>query len=172
MKRAALTAMAQMPDPQLHGVYVTYLDHKDEGLREGAGEGLGRLKNPADSAAVERAFDNENKTEPRLSLAFALVSLGKRGIGGIRSAAVPGEQSEFELPIAAWLGAYLTELARDPEVRQALYPAMTEPGATKDEKTGLAEVLASSGGEDSVAPLAGAIPGFGYRKYRRPGCAR
>ncbi len=45
VKRAALTALAQMPDPQLHGVYVTYLDHKDEGLREGAAEGLGRLKN-------------------------------------------------------------------------------------------------------------------------------
>jgi HEAT repeat protein len=41
VKRAALTAMAQMPDPQLHGVYITYLDHKDEGLREAAAEGLG-----------------------------------------------------------------------------------------------------------------------------------
>ena len=49
VKRAALTAMAQMPDPQLHGVYVTYLNHKDEGLREAAAEGLGRLKDPADT---------------------------------------------------------------------------------------------------------------------------
>ena len=49
--------------------------------------------------------------------------------------------------------AYLTELARDPEVRRALYPALKEPGVTKDEKTGLAEVLAASGGEDAVAPL-------------------
>jgi hypothetical protein len=38
-------------------------------------------------------------------------------------------------------------------VRQALYPALKEPTATKDEKTGLAQVLASSGGQDSVAPL-------------------
>src|ERR1700722_7264904 len=81
VKRAALTALAQMPDPQLHGVYVTYLDHKDDGLREGAAEGLGRLKDPADTAELERAFNNESKTEPRLSVAFALVNLGKRGMG-------------------------------------------------------------------------------------------
>jgi HEAT repeat protein len=80
VKRAALTAMAQMPDPQLHGVYVTYLNHKDDGLREAAAEGLGRLKDPADTAELERAFNNENKTEPRLSAAFALVNLGKRGM--------------------------------------------------------------------------------------------
>ncbi len=66
VKRAALTALAQMPDPDLHGIYITYLDHKDEGLREGAAEGLGRLKNPADMANLERAFNNESKTEPRL----------------------------------------------------------------------------------------------------------
>ena len=48
--------------------------------------------------------------------------------------------------------AYLTELARDPEVRQALYPALKEPGVTKDEKTGLAEVLAASGAPDALAP--------------------
>jgi HEAT repeat protein len=152
VKRAALTAMAQMPDPQLHGVFVTYLDHKDEGLREGAAEGLGRLKNPEDTATLERAFNNENKTEPRLSVAFALVNLGKRSMGEFD----PLRYLVNDLNSAAYRGvsrAYLTELARDPEVRQALYPALQEPGVTKDEKTGLAEVFAASGGQDSVAPL-------------------
>jgi HEAT repeat protein len=152
VKRAALTAMAQMPDPLLHGVFVTYLDHKDEGLREGAAEGLGRLKNPADAAELERAFSNENKTEPRLSVAFALVNLGHRGMGEFD----PLRFLVNDLNSAAYRGvsrAYLTELARDPEVRQALYPALKETGVTKDEKTGLAEVLAASGGQDSLAPL-------------------
>ncbi len=152
VKRAALTAMAQMPDPQLHGLYATYLDHKDEGLREAAAEGLGRLKNPADSATLERAFNNENKTEPRLSAAFALVNLGKRGMAEFD----PLRYLVNNLNSAANRGvarAYLTELARDPEVRQALYPALTLAGATRDEKTGLAEALALSGGPDSVAPL-------------------
>src|ERR1700730_15972741 len=71
VKRAALTAMAQMPDEQMHGVYTTYLNNKDEGLREAAAEGLARLKNPSDRTAVENAFSNERKTGPRLSLAFA-----------------------------------------------------------------------------------------------------
>ncbi len=152
VKRAALTAMAQMPDPKLHGVYVAYLDHKDDGLREGAAEGLGRLKNPNDVPALEKAFSNETKTEPRLSDAFALVDLGKHGIGEFD----PLRYLINNLTSASYRGValpYLTELARDPAVRQALYPALKESTATKDEKTGLAQVLAASGGEDAVAPL-------------------
>jgi HEAT repeat protein len=152
VKRAALTAMAQMPDPQLHGVYITYLDHKDDGLREAAAEGLGRLKDPADSADLERVFSNENKTEPRLSAAFALVNLGKRGTAEFD----PLRYLVNNLNSTAYRGvarAYLIELARDPGVRQALYPVLKEAVVTRDEKTGLAEVLAASGGEDSVASL-------------------
>jgi len=152
VKRAALTALAQMPDPSLHGLYTTYLDHKDEGLREAAAEGLGRLKNPDDLPVLERAFSNEDKTEPRLSAAFALVDLGKRGMADFDSL----RYLVNNLNSTAYRGvarAYLMELARDPEVRQALYPALTAPGATKDEKTGLAEVLAAGGGQDSIAPL-------------------
>jgi HEAT repeat protein len=152
VKRAALTALAQMPDPQLHGVYLTYLNHKDDGLREAAAEGLGRSKNPADIPDLERAFNNENKTEPRLSAAFGLVELGKQGMGEFD----PLRYLVNDLNSTAYRGvskAYLTELARDPAVRQALYPALKEPGATKDEKNGLADVLAASGGQDAVAPL-------------------
>ncbi len=152
VKRAALTAMAQMPDPQLHSVYVTYLNHKDDGLREAAAEGLGRLKDPGDSALLDRSFNNENKTEPRLSAAFALVNLGQGGMGEFD----PLRYLVNDLNSSAYRGvsrAYLTELARDPAVRQALYPALKEAGVTKDEKTGLAEVLAASGAPDAEAPL-------------------
>jgi HEAT repeat protein len=152
VKRAALTALAQMPDPELHGLYVSYLDHKDEGLRESAAEGLGRSKNPADLPMLERAFMNEGKTEPRLSVAFALVNLGQRGLGEFD----PLRYLFNDLNSTAYRGvskAYLTELARDPEIRQALYPMLKEAAVTKDEKTGMAEILAASGGQDSVAPL-------------------
>ena len=43
--------------------------------------------------------------------------------------------------------AFLTELARDPEVRQAIYPVLTQ--ATRDEKTGISIVRARSGDRDS-----------------------
>ena len=152
VKRAALTAMAQMPDPQLHGVYTARLADKDEGLREAAAEGLARLKNPDDRPKVESSFSLEKKTGPRLSLAFALVSLGKRDMGELD----PLRYLVNNLNSAAYRGvsrAYLTELARDPENRNALYPALTESTATKEEKTGLAQVLSVSGAQDSIAPL-------------------
>ena len=47
----------------------------------------------------------------------------------------------------------MTELARTPEVRTALYPALQEPSATKEEKSGLAQVFGASGGKDAIAPL-------------------
>jgi len=152
VKRAALTAMAQMPDPDLHGVFLAHLGNKDEGIREGAAEGIARLKNPGDLTRMETAFDSEKKTEPRLSIAFALASLGKLGMAEFD----PLRYLVNTLNSAAYRGvarAYLIELARDPAVRTALYPALKEPTATKDEKTGLAQVFAISGDHDSIAPL-------------------
>ncbi|MDE3167847.1 MAG: hypothetical protein KGN36_18750, partial [Acidobacteriota bacterium] len=46
---------------------------------------------------------------------------------------------------------YLIELARQQQVREALYPAIA--GGTKDEKIGLAHVLAASGDQASVPYL-------------------
>ncbi len=85
-------------------------------------------------------------------MAFALVNLGKRGMAEFD----PLRYLVNDLNSSAYRGVavpYLTELARDPGVRQALYPALKDPGVTKDEKTGLAQVLAASGGQDAVAPL-------------------
>jgi hypothetical protein len=47
--------------------------------------------------------------------------------------------------------AFLTELARQEKVRQAVYPVL--PGATKQERIGLAIVLGRSGERDSVPYL-------------------
>jgi HEAT repeat protein len=152
VKRAALTALAQMPEESLHGVYAAYLENKDEGLREAAAEGFARLKNSSDLASVEHAFASEQKTGPRLSLAFALVSLGQREMGGFD----PLRYLVNNLNSATFRGTarpYLIELARDTEVRRALYPVLQEPTATKDERTGLAQVFAASGDRDSIGPL-------------------
>src|SRR5260370_3178754 len=48
VKRAALSAIAEMPDAQSRGVCAAYLDNKDDGLREAAAEGLSRATHPAD----------------------------------------------------------------------------------------------------------------------------
>ena len=64
-------------------------------MRAAAAEGFARLRNPADSAMIEQAWKDEGKTSPRLSLAFALVMLGRNGDQRIQPAAIPDQQSEF-----------------------------------------------------------------------------
>jgi hypothetical protein len=46
---------------------------------------------------------------------------------------------------------YLVELARQPQVRENIYPLMAK--GTKSEKIGLGRVLAASGDKSSVVPL-------------------
>lgn len=150
VKRAALTSLAMLPDEQSRQVYTKYLHDKDEDLRAAAAEGFARLKNRADLPMLEKAFEDEGKTPPRLALAFAQVMLGKTEIS---------EFSPFQLLIntldsASWRGvayAYLIELARNPALRPPLYHALDN--GTKDEKVYLARVLARSGGQDSVPYL-------------------
>ena len=61
-------------------------------------------------------------------------------INNLNSSAYKGEAQPF-----------LTELARDPKVRASLYAPLGR--ATKDEKIGLARVLAASGDQQSVPYL-------------------
>ena len=152
VKRAALLALSQMPDPSLHGLYISYLDNKDEGLRAAAAEGLARSKNPADRTTLETSFSLDKKYQSRLAMAFALASLGKLAMGDLD----PLRYLVNTLNNSGYRNvarAYLIELARDASVRQALYPAAREPGSTKDEKTGLAQVFAQSGDRDSIPVL-------------------
>jgi HEAT repeat protein len=150
VRRAALGSLAMLPDEKSRGIYQQYLTDKDEKMRAGAAEGFARLRNPADSAMIEQAWKDEGKTSPRLSLAFAMVMLGRNElsefsplqylINNLNSSAYKGEALPF-----------LTELARDNGTRKALYGPL-ETG-TRDEKIGLSRVLAVSGDKESVAHL-------------------
>ena len=68
-------ALAMMPDGPSRPIFLEYLRDKDPRIRSAAAEGLGRLRNPSDSATVDAVYKDEEKTSPRLSQAFAL----KRG---------------------------------------------------------------------------------------------
>jgi HEAT repeat protein len=152
IRRAALEAVALMADASVHDVLRTWLTNKDDALRGSAAEGLGRLKDPGDTPALEKMFSDEAKTSSRLAAAFALAEMGKLDM----TALAPLRYLVNNLNMAAWRGVarpYLVELARDPAVRQTLYPALALKDATRDEKTGLAEVLAASGSADSIPPL-------------------
>ena len=49
-------------------------------MRAGAAEGLGRLRNANDRGRLETLWEEEKKIRARLSMAFAVVSLGRREI--------------------------------------------------------------------------------------------
>jgi HEAT repeat protein len=150
VRREALTTLAMIADPADHGVFLRYLTDRDGALRAAAAEGLARLKNSADQPALEKAFDGERSNNARLSLAFGLVSLGNRQITEFS----PLQYLVNTLDSKAYRDvaiAYLTELARDPQVREAIYPILTQ--ATRDEKTGISVVLGRSGDRDSIPYL-------------------
>lgn len=150
VRRAALTAIAMLPDEGSRPFYNQYINDRDELMRAAAAEGFGRLRNPADVEMLERAFEAEKRMNPRLSMAFALVLLGKT------------ELSEFSplrylvnaLNSASFHGVatpFLVEAARDTAVRRQLEVALK--GASKLEKIRLASVLARSGDAESIPHL-------------------
>ena len=150
VRRAALIAIAMLPDEKNRLLYARYIQDKDDQMRAAAAEGYARLKNPSDLAMLEKAWNDENKTHARLSLAFAQVMLGKTAtaefsplqylINTLNSSAYRGEAFPF-----------LIELARDAKVRAELYRPMLQ--GTKDEKMWLARVLARSGDKESIPHL-------------------
>jgi HEAT repeat protein len=150
VRRAALTAIAMLPDERNRETYARYLNDKDEGMRAAAAEGFARLHNPANLPVIETVYKDEEKRAPRLAQAFALVMMGQHELS---------EFSPLQLLIntlnsSAYNGvafAYLVEAARDPAVRALLYQSLTN--ATKDEKIQLAGILARSGDQESVQYL-------------------
>ncbi len=150
VRRAALTAMAMLPVESNRALYQLYLHDKDEKLRAAAAEGYGRLRQAADLPMLEKAWQDETKTSPRLSLAFAQVMLGKTEVSEFS----PLQYVVNNLNSSNYRGEafpFLVELARDAKVRQALYGPLAS--GTKDEKIGICGVLARSGDQSSVAQL-------------------
>jgi HEAT repeat protein len=150
VKRAALTAIAMLPSEQSRPLYQQYLRDRDERMRGAAAEGFARLRNPSDLPLIEQAWRDEGKTSPRLSLAFAMATLGRTELSEFS----PLQYLINTLNSAAYEGesfAFLVELARDAKVRESLYGPLH--AGTKDEKVGLSGVLARSGDSQSIPHL-------------------
>lgn len=144
-RRAALVALAKMPDPSTKPLFLQYLEDKDKYLRAAAAEGIGRIGEAADRDRVKAAFDAERSESPRLSLAFAMVHLGELShlaylLDALNSTFHRGEARPF-----------LAELARKPDVLQKLYEPLKN--GSNDQKKNLAQVVASSGNAQSLTYL-------------------
>jgi hypothetical protein len=140
-----------IPDTESRGLLNNYIADKDDGLRTAAIEGISRLKNPGDRPAMEKSFAEEKKFGPRLAGAFGSVALGNIDMTEFS----PLRYLVNNLNSQAYRGvarSYLIELARDGVVRRQLYLALKQ-SPTREEKTGLAQILASSGDPDSIPYL-------------------
>jgi HEAT repeat protein len=149
-QRAALNAIAMMPEKDDRGLLAGMLKAKDDRERASGAEGLGRLEDPADVPELERLWKDEEKMAPRLAAAFGLVMDGRVAAGED----TPLWYLVSTLNSGPWRDtalAYLVEAARKGSVRNALYPSIER--GMRAEKTGLALVLASSGDSGSVAYL-------------------
>jgi HEAT repeat protein len=150
VRRAALTAIAMLPAESSREIYARYIGDKDDKMRAAAAEGYARLKNPADLPMLEKDWQDEGKTSPRLSMAFAQVMLGKTEVSEFS----PLQYLVNTLNSAAYHGEafpFLVELARDPSVRKSLYTPLLQ--GTRDEKIYLARVMARSGDKSDAPQL-------------------
>ncbi len=146
-ERAALTAIAMMPEAGDRPLLQRYLTAKDERLRAAAVEGLARVGDQADKAAIEKVWRDDDKMAPRLAAAFALTMEGELGLE---------ETSPFRyllntLNSSSWrdtASAYLVEAARKPNVLAALRVPLAT--GTRDEKIMLVRVLAVSGDSSAL----------------------
>jgi HEAT repeat protein len=150
VRRAALYAIAMLPEPGNQSLLSGYLRDRDAELRAAAAEGLGRLKPPTDLVALERGYQDESSNLARLSFAFALVGQGRLELTEFS----PLQYLVNTLNSAARASAaqaLLTELARDQNVARALLQPLGR--GNRDEKIGLARVMAASGGKEVEAVL-------------------
>jgi HEAT repeat protein len=146
-ERSALSAIAMMPEAADRALLQRYLTSKDDRLRAAAVEGLGRIGDQGDRAAIDKVWKDDDKMPPRLASAFALTLEGDLDLS---------ENSPFRyllntLNSSAWrdtASAYIVEAARRPAVLAALHQPL-EAG-TRDEKIQLARILAVSGDASAV----------------------
>jgi HEAT repeat protein len=150
VRRAAIGSLALIADPASRAIFDQYLRDADDGMRAGAAEGIGRLKNPADRAALEALFKDERKMNARLSQAFALVHLGRTELTEFS----PLQYLVNTLNSRSFRGVaqpFLTELTRDPGIRRTVETALAR--GTRDEKIGILTVLSVSGDQQSLATM-------------------
>lgn len=151
VKKAGLTTLAMIPDQSSHGVFILHLEDKDEGMRIASLEGLARLRQPSDEGYLKSAFNDAKKQPVRMAGAFGLVNLGQRDMGEFS----PLRYLVNQLNSANYRNvarSYLIELTRDPATRQAVLTDLDQ-APSKDEKTGIAQVLGASGDSSNIPAL-------------------
>lgn len=150
VRRAALAAMAMLPDSADRAIYTQYLSDSDDALRAAAAEGLGRLRDPADRKLLQQAWENETKRTALISLAFALVMNSQTQYND--TSPLRFLVQSLDLGTGRGLASpLLMEAARDPEIRLQLYGPLEQ--GTKEQKIAIAQILSEDGDRATEAHL-------------------
>jgi HEAT repeat protein len=151
LQHAALEALAMLAIPTDRATFQQYAKSTDPDLRAPALEGLGRIRDPEDTPALDAAF-NEKDADWRVHLAaaFALVDEGKVDTSDFSPLAYLMENLDVN-GRSSVAQAYLSELAHRDDVRRALFPLVAQ--ATKDQKIALCAVFSASHNEDVIPIL-------------------
>jgi HEAT repeat protein len=142
VRKAALNAIAMLPDPANRPIYTQYFSDSDDSLRASAAEGFGRLRDPADMKMLQQAWQDEIKRNAQISLAFALVMCGQTQIND--NSPLRYLVQSLDLSSARSLASpLLTEAARNAEIRLQLYGPLEQ--GTKEQKIAIAQILSVDG---------------------------
>jgi len=151
VRRAALQALAMLGLPDDRRTFLGYLKENDTDLRASALEGLGRIRDPEDTPALDEAY-NEKDADPKIHLAaaFALVDEGK--IDTAEFSPLPYLVENLDVKgRASAAQAYLSELSKRDDVRRALFPMVAQ--ASRDQKIALCSIFSASQNEDVIPVL-------------------
>jgi HEAT repeat protein len=150
VRRAAISALAMMPEPSDRALFNAYVTNPDEKIRTAAAEGFARLASIDDARHIQTLYEQEPRNAPRMALAFTMVMDGNLSLdefAPLRLLVYSLNNNNYR-PAAQ---TYLTEAARNPEVRSALTKVLDE--GTRDEKVYLARVLSASGDKSNIPAL-------------------
>ncbi|MFL6353112.1 MAG: HEAT repeat domain-containing protein [Bryobacteraceae bacterium] len=151
IRRAALQCLAMLGLAEDRTVFQRYVDDRDADLRASALDGLGRIREPEDTPALDQAYNEKNAdTKAHLAAAFALVSEGKLDTSDFSPLRYLVENLDVRAQRDS-AQAYLTELCRRGDVREALFPLLKE--ATKGQKLALCQALSASRNDDVIPVL-------------------
>jgi len=149
-ERAAVSAMALMPEAGDGKILEGYVGVKDERLRASAAEGLGRINKAELKPLIEKIWKEDDKMQPRLAAAFGLVLNGETAT----TDEAPLRYLVNTLNSVSYRDvavAYLMEAALDQKVAKALFGPLEQ--GMKDEKIQLSRVLGASNEADAVPVL-------------------
>jgi HEAT repeat protein len=151
IRRASLSSLAMLGIPEDRAIFQQYASYHDPELRAAALEGLGRIREPEDSPALQSAFDEPSADwRIHLAAAFALANEGKVDTREFSPLPYLVEtlNSNSRANIA---NAYLTELVKREDVRNNV--AKLLPDTTKSQKIALCSIFGSSQSEDAMPVL-------------------